>query len=128
MRPVEVTRRGGGKRVDRGGGVFVPDPARKLTAPVYAFGPRGATELEPIFSCPVGVIAPEFWTLLELWWICRSLGALPRAGGILDQPLAVLRSFPVFEAEHRRIEAMSSAASQASGVASALAAVMGARR
>lgn len=120
--------RRGVKVVDRAGGVFAPDRERGLAMPVYAFGPRGSKELEPVFSCPVGVIAPEFWTLLELWWISRSLGALPRAGGILDQPLAVLRSFPVFEAEHRRIEAMSSAASQASGVAAALAATMGGRR
>lgn len=127
MRTVEIMRRGG-KREDPTGGVFAPDAARGLTLPVYAFGPRGAKELEPLFSCPVSTIKPAHWSLLELWWICRSLGALPRAGGILDQPLAVLRSFPVFEAEHRRIEAMSSAASQASGVAAALAATMGARR
>lgn len=127
MRPIEIMRHGT-KRVDRGGGVFVADPERGLTAPVYASGPRGVKALDPIFSCPVGVIRGEFWSLLELWWICRSLGALPRSGGILDQPLAVLRSFPIFEAEHRRIEAMSSAASQASGVASALAAMMGGRR
>lgn len=128
MRPVEIMRRGA-KLVDRGGGVFMPDRERGLATPVYAFGPRGTKEgLEPIFSCPVGIIPPEFWTLLELWWICRSLGALPRAGGILDQPLAVLRSFPVFEAEHRKIEAMSSAANQAGGLAAALAATMGGRR
>ena len=124
MRPVQITRRGQPYR-DPGGGVFVPDKRRGLLQPVYAYGPRNARELDPLFSCPVGVLERAHVELLEMWWICKSLGALPRAGGILDQPLAVLRSFPIFEAEHKRIEAMTASSNQAAGIASALLAVYG---
>lgn len=127
MRPVEVIRQGR-KVVDPGGGVFVADKSRGLVAPVYGFGARGSKAVDPVFSCPTGIIKREWWELLELWWISKSLGALPRAGGVLDQPLAVLRSFPIFEQEHKKIESQAAANNQANGIASALVAVYGGGR
>lgn len=107
MRPVTFIRKRHNRAVeksDRGGGVFVPDGARGLVRPVYSYGPEGSKTLDPIFSCPKGIIPAFVWSLLDIWFASRTMGALPKAGGVLDQPLSILRSFPIFETEHRLME------------------------
>lgn len=91
-------RRRGRTVVERLGGVFAP--AEGASTVVYAFGPRDSTEKEALFSCPVSAIPPAVWSLLDLWFVCRTMRALPIAGGVIDQPLSVRRSFPIFEIEH----------------------------
>lgn len=58
-----------------------------------------------VFTCPVSAIPAWVWDMFDLWWQSRMMSALPKPGGVLDQPVAVRRSFPVFEAEHRAREA-----------------------
>jgi hypothetical protein len=53
---------------------------------------------EPVFTCPVSAIPDVVWQLLDLWLSCRSMKALPLAGGVLDQPYVVRRAWPMFEA------------------------------
>lgn len=122
MHAVEVIRRGPHgtvRSLDRTGGVFRPSPRHGLTAPVYSLGWPDAPTKEPVFTCPVSAIPSACWDLLELWYTCRALGALPLAGGALDQPLSVRRAFPVFAAEHEagqwRLQALGAAAPRARG-------------
>lgn len=110
--------------VDRAGGVFMGLPKLGIVAPVYAF-PAHAKTQDPIFTCPVSAIPRAAWDLLELWHECRGLGALPRAGGVLDQPLIVRRSFPVFDAEARASDATHQAHASAAGTAAVLGAMLG---
>jgi hypothetical protein len=134
MQPVQWVRKHGAramKVLDRGGGVFLGLPKLGVVAPVYAF-PEGAKTQEPIFTCPVSAIPPAAWRLYGLWIECRGLGALPYAGGVLDQPLIVRRAFPIFDAEARAAEvtrgAHASAAGSAAGTAAVLAAAFGGKK
>lgn len=132
--PVEVVRN---KRtfVDRMGGVFADSPrlrpineaAKRRGAGrfVYEFGPKREEGREVVYTCPVSVIPLWAWDLFDLWWQCRMLGGLPVAGGVLDQPVSVRASFPVFEAEHRAREASNGRDAAAFGTAAAIARVFG---
>lgn len=112
-RPVEVT--------DRAGGVFAP--AETATRIVYVYGPTSqpgqaaGVGRDAMYTCPVSGISPEIWELLMVWNECNQMGALPRAGGVLDQPLAVRRSFPVFAFEWSRLMRDHDKNTMAAGVA-----------
>ena len=54
-----------------------------------------------MFTCPQSAIPEEVWQLLALWNACRLGKTLPKAGGLLDQPVWVQRYFPLFDAAHR---------------------------
>lgn len=127
MHVVRLTRTVGGvpeTHTEPGGGVFAPSPERGLRTPVYAMGLPDAPTRTPIFTCPVSAIPEACWELLGLWWTCRTMRALPLAGGVVDQPASVRLAFPIFEAEHGLLEQTR----QASGLAAGLAAVFGGRR
>lgn len=131
MQPVTFYRRRGGQRVrvlEPGGGVFAALPAKGVTAPVVSLGPPGAKTLTPLFTCPVSAIPAAVRDLIELWWACRSVRALPEAGGFLDQPLIVQRAFPVFEREYQIVEREQQATVSASGATALLGAMFGGRR
>jgi hypothetical protein len=113
---------------DEGGGVFVPSPEKRILAPVYAFGHPDAKTKSPVFTCPVSAIPPAAWELLDLWIQCRAMGALPFAGGVLDQPLIVRRSFPVFEGEAKVGERAVQAHTSAAGAAAIVGAMFGGGR
>lgn len=89
--------------VDELGGVFSPIPGQPVRV-VYSFGHPEGKSREPMFTCPVSAIPSEAFELLGLWNDCRLLGVLPRAGGLLDQPEIVRRSFVVFAHEWRKID------------------------
>lgn len=95
--------------VEQYGGVFAP--LKSATRPVFWFG-RGQVK-DAVFTCPVSAIAPEIWDLLELFFQCRAMGALPFAGGALDQPIVVRRVWPILEAEMRASEQQAAAQNQA---------------
>ena len=106
---VQVKDRRTGKvaRIDAMGAVFEPVPG-KVMAPAWFFGPRDregnhiATEADAMYTCPVSGIPEWVFELLHLWWACRQVGALPEAGGFLDQPLMVQVAFPLWQSMDRR--------------------------
>ncbi len=131
MQPVTVMRRVGNRRepvIEACGGVFAPIAAHGITRPVVSIGPPGAKVTEPIFTCPVSAIPDAVRDLIELWWACRSMRVLPRAGGLLDQALIVQRAFPILEREYLSVERQSGASDAASGVAAALSMLFGGHR
>ena len=131
MQPVSVHRRVGNRRlrvVEPCGGVFAPLPAQGVTRPVVSLGPPGAKVTMPMFSCPVSAIPDAVNDLIELWWACRSMRVLPRAGGLLDQALVVQRAFPILEREYQAVEREHGAAQSASGVAAAMSMLIGGAR
>lgn len=131
MHAVTTTRRGSGGRAtttDLGGAVFVPSVAKRIVAPVYAYGHPDAPTKAPVFTCPVSAIPAAAWELLALWWECRAMKALPKAGGVLDQPLIVRRAFPVFEGEARVAERTRTAQDATSSAVAAVGAMFGGKR
>ncbi len=96
------------KKVEPMGGVFAP-VVGKGQRPVYTCGPKGdgATVRTPMlmFQCPTSAIPTEVWDLLHVWWGSRQMGLPPVAGGFLDQPVIVQRTFPIFETLMRSVEA-----------------------
>jgi hypothetical protein len=100
--PVVVSRRRG----DNGVEVVKWDPGGAVFAPALERGVRDAdlsirhTARSGSRVHVSGVGDPdEVWELLDLYFTCRAMKAMPKAGGVLDQPLVVRRAFPVFEAE-----------------------------
>lgn len=88
--------------VDQLGGIFTPVKGQR---PVYSYGPKGQGGTRAVmFQCPVSAIPDPVWELLMLWRDCRTMKALPVAGGWLDQPKMVRRAFPVFEREMQAVE------------------------
>ncbi len=131
MQPVTVLRRVGNRRlkvVESCGGVFAPIAAQGVTRPVVSLGPPGAKVTDPMFTCPVSAIPEAVHDLIDLWWACRSMRVLPRAGGLLDQALVVQRAFPILEREYGAVERDHGAAQSASGVAAAMSMLFGGRR
>ncbi len=111
------------------GGVFAPIPG-KVIRPAWTYGPAtGAAKARSVmFTCPVSAIPELAFDLLELWFDCRRVRALPVAGGWLDQPLVVRRSFPVFEAEMQAVEQQRAASAPQQAAAAAVAGVVAAQR
>lgn len=131
MHPVRVARRRGDNGVevetwDEGGAVFVPSLERGVTRPVYAYG-HGKVK-DPVFTCPVSAIPEGVWSIVDLWLTCRAMKALPKAGGVLDQPLVIRRAWPVLEAEMAPLERERDQSGHASALAAILASVVGRRR
>ncbi len=95
----------GGKviTVDELGGVFTPIPGQPIRV-VYSVGHPESKSKDPMFTCPVSAIPTEAFELLSLWNECRLLGVLPKAGGLLDQPQIVRRSFVIFASEWRKVD------------------------
>lgn len=101
--------------------MFTPAPEQGVVLPVYAYG---AGKLrDPVFTCPVSAIPDMVWALIELWMQCRAMKALPLAGGVLDQPYAVRRAWPVLEAAIAPLEREQHAAAQTAGMTTMLASV-----
>jgi hypothetical protein len=134
--PVTV-RRQGKEVVETEGGIFADSPKLKAARGgrppfIYAMGPPEAKQKTPVFTCPRFVVPEWMWGLLDLWWYCRHLGALPFAGGVVDQPVVVRRAFAVWNAEMERIERSRAAAGRgaelAAAMAGGLAQIFGARR
>lgn len=128
MQLVEQKRQVGKKILveqDSGGGVFVPVPG-KGQRPAWSMGPDGGTK-EPLFQCPQSAIPGYVWELLALWWSCRAMKTLPRAGAFADQPLVVRQSFPVFEMLAQSQEQHSGQRGTAVTVAQTMAAMFGGR-
>lgn len=115
------------ERVEPLGGVFEPVPGRQAS-PAWSFGPNK----DPMYQCPVSAIPSTIWPIFTLWSQCQGMKALPKAGGVLDQPMIVRKAFPVFADELERLEntrnASGSSATAANAAAVALAAVFGRRR
>lgn len=88
--------------VDELGAVFLPAVAQKITRPVFAYG-AGRLQ-DPVFTCPVSAIPDVVWSLIDLWLTCRSMKALPHAGGVLDQPYIIRRAWPLLENAMRPLE------------------------
>lgn len=131
MQPVAIARRRGSqtsRTVDPCGGVFVPLPDKGVTRPVVSLGPPGATTTSPMFTCPVSAIPSAVGDLIELWWACRTFRVLPKAGGLLDQPLIVQHAFPVLEREYHVVERDQRAAESASGAAAMMSTLFGGGR
>jgi hypothetical protein len=84
--------------------VFSPVPG-KGQRPAYSYGAQDGPTRAVMFQCPVSAIPDVAFDLLELWLECRTMKALPLAGGWTDQPLLVRRAFPVFETEMQALEA-----------------------
>ncbi len=117
--------------VDPCGGVFANIPGRPMR-PVWALGPKDAkVKSDLMFTCPVSAIPAMAWDLLALWQNCRLMKLPPVAGGFVDQPLMVQRSFPIFEQEQERRQRVAGAAGGAETAAlaagAALKAVFGGR-
>lgn len=112
---------------DPAGAVFVPALERGVTRPCYAYG-HDPKAKDPVFTCPVSAIPDEVWTLLDLFLTCRAMKSLPKAGGVLDQPLIVRRVWPVFEAEMERHERQSSVNGSMVATTAMLTALLGRRR
>lgn len=106
-------------RVDELGGVFAPIPGQPVRV-AYSVGHPDAKSKAPMFTCPVSAIPDGVFEVLGLWNDCRLLKVLPRAGGLLDQPQIVRRSFTVFASEWATVEAGQT--SQGTATAAALAA------
>jgi hypothetical protein len=100
---VLTQRKGGGliERWDQQGGVFALVPGKQLRV-AYSYGPEG--DQKPMWTCPQSAIPIEVFQLLIVWQACKTMGTLPVAGGLLDQPVWVQRYFPVFETELRRAD------------------------
>src|SRR5204862_19335 len=79
------------------GGVCVPLKEKRVTTPVYLYGPPGHTQM--LFTCPVSAMPAWVLELYAIWRMCRLARALPHAGGFLDQPMLVQRAWPIFEDE-----------------------------
>lgn len=75
----------------------------------------------------MSAIPDEVWTLIDLFLTCRSMKALPVAGGVLDQPYIVRRSWPVLEAEIGPAERRMNQQDQVAALAAMLGAVGGRR-
>lgn len=113
---------------DPSGAVFAPALERGITTPIYSFGGADGSPIkDPVFTCPVSAIPDEVWTLLDLFLTCRAMKALPKAGGVLDQPYVVRRSWPVMEAEVAPMERRMDAAASMGATAALLGAITGAR-
>lgn len=107
--------RDGGWQIERHGNVFYPAPVKAGQSPLsiaYSYGPEpigkkqtGVSPKTPIWTCPVYAVPSEVFDLLQLFHECRLFHLPPVQGGLLDQPLMVRRSFPVFEQEMLRVEA-----------------------
>lgn len=112
--------------IERQGGIFAAVPG-KLTRPAYSYGPAGKGAVRDVmFQCPVSAIPPVVFELLATWYECRTMGALPFAGGWMDQPKMVRTSFPVFETEMRKVEGRRQEAGQQAVAAAAVAGVVAA--
>lgn len=96
-------RHGKVTKVDEWGGVFSPIPGQPVRV-VYSVGHPDAKSKDPMFACPISAIPQEVFELLGLWNECRLLGVLPLSGGLLDQPLAVRKSFVIFASEWAKVE------------------------
>lgn len=131
MQPVTILKRHGTMRVreiDPCGGVFVAVPEQGITRPVTSVGPPGAKTLTPVFTCPVSAIPDAVRDLIDLWWACRSVHVLPKAGGFMDQPLIVQRAFPILEREYGVVERDQRAAESATGAAAMMSTMFGGGR
>ncbi|MGE0225468.1 MAG: hypothetical protein AB7S57_19525 [Acetobacteraceae bacterium] len=100
----------------------------KLVRPVWTYGPTDARARSVLFQCPVSAIPELAFDLLELWFDCRRVKALPVAGGWLDQPLVIRQAFPVFESEMAAVEARQRATAPQAAAAAAVAGVVAAQR
>lgn len=109
--------------VDELGGVFSPIPGSPIRL-VYSVGHPDAKTKDPMFTCPVFAIPQGVFELLGLWNECRLLGVLPRAGGLLDQPLSVRKSFAVFATEWEKVEGRRGQSGAAASAGMAAAAVL----
>ncbi len=107
------------------GGVFVPLAKKRIRTALWKCG-EGRSELA-FYTCPVSAIPDDVYRLLELWYRCHTLGALPVAGGVLDQPLVVQHTFPIFAAEHAAVDRERQMTGQAMAVTGALARLFGRR-
>lgn len=114
-----VGRTGKRLQTDELGGVFAALPGHPIRV-AYTVGHPDAHTRVPMFTCPVSAIPEGVFELLGLWNECRLLKTLPLAGGLLDQPQIVRRSFAVFASEWTTVEAGN--ASQGTATAAALAA------
>lgn len=103
MEQATVGPKGKAITVDNLGGVFAPIPGQPIRV-IYSFGHPEAKAKEPMFTCPVFAIPSVVWELLGLWNECRLLKVLPKAGGLLDQPQIVRRSFPIFASEWAKVD------------------------
>lgn len=90
--------------MDTLGGIFSPIPGQPIRV-VYSVGHPDSKSKDPMFSCPVSAIPAEAFDLLGLWNECRLLRTLPKAGGLLDQPQIVRRSFVIFANEWSKVDA-----------------------
>lgn len=119
-------KRDGRRVIDPLGGVFSPAPG--ASTPVWAYGPPGAKERTPLFTCPVSAIPAHVWTLFTLWQECDAMSALPYPGGVLEQPVAYREAATVFAQEQRALMMRLSMQGQALGTVGALGAVFGGKR
>lgn len=94
--------RNGAEHIELLGNVFRPVPGQPLTI-AYSYGPAEAKSKTPMFTCPVSAIPDEVWDLLQLFHECRLMKLPPVQGGVLDQPLLVRKSFPIFEQEMAKV-------------------------
>lgn len=126
MQPVTTKRmvanQGVIETVDDCGGVFAPIPGKGL-APAWSMGVEGRRE--PMFQCPQSAIPAHVWELLALWWSCRNMRTLPKAGAFVDQPMTVRQSFPIFEMLAASQERMQGHQSAAAVTAQTMAAMFG---
>lgn len=106
--------------------MFAPVPG-KVVRPAWTYGPADAKARSVLFQCPVSAIPELAFDLLELWFDCRRVKALPVAGGWLDQPLVVRQSFPVFESEMAAVESRQRATAPQAAAAAAVAGVVAAQ-
>lgn len=127
MTEVAVVKQAHGRTVtdtDPCGGVFVA--AQGAARPIdWQIGHPSSSRRDAMFTCPVSAIPEAVWDLLSMWWQCRTLNALPVAGGFLDQPVIVRRAFPVFEQEMRKAERLNQETAQANATTALMAAVAG---
>jgi len=103
--------------------VFTPFPNQPIRV-IYSFGHPEAKAKVPMFTCPMFAIPGDVFELLGLWNECRLLKVLPKAGGLLDQPQIVRRSFSIFTNEWAKVDASNANTGTATAAGLAAASVL----
>lgn len=122
MQPVEWEDVSKGGRItcrDTAGGVFAPIPTQRITRPAWTYSPPAGKPIV-MFTCPVSAIPAIAWDLFTLWSECKAMKIPPVAGGVLDQPVEVRRTFPIFEDEADSLDAATRATQNAESTAAAV--------